>query len=194
MTKSIDEILADDDAAYVRVVTARLPRIRQELRDEHAELDALLPTLVSDTIDEHPQRQATLDRIAEIEAEIEADAVEVKLRSIGHRAWADLLRKHPPTRTQLSADRQLDHNPETFPTEAIAASLDPPRTAEWVEMLVSKPWFNEECWSELWSKCLQVNVVDPAPKSAAASILRLSAESSRRPTTIEFPEASSSVE
>lgn len=194
MTKSIDDILAEDDAAYVRVVTAKLPRIRQELRDEHAALDALLPTLVSDTIDDHPQRQSTLDRLAEIEAEFEADSVEVKLRGVGHRAWADLLRKHPPTRTQLSNDRTLDHNPETFPVEAIATSLDPPRTVEWVETLVSKPWFNEQCWSELWSKCLQVNVVDPAPKSAAASILRQSAESSRRHTTTESPEASSSAE
>lgn len=195
MGQSIAEILAADNSAYVRVVTARLPRIRAELREEHERLEALLPELrKDDTVDGHPDLRATLDRIAEIEEQIAGDVIALRLRGIGHRAWADLLRKHPPTRAQLSDDRRADHNPETFPVAAIAASLDPASTEDEVARLVAQEWFNEECWNELWSACLRANVVDPAPKSLAASIHRRKGESSRRPTISESPAASSSEE
>lgn len=170
---SIDEILAvAEDPAYHRVVTARIPMIPQALLDEHAELDALLPTLVSDTIDHHPDRQRTAERLAEIETEIEAATVEFRFRSIGHRAWADLLRKHPPTAKQLAKDRKLDHDPENFPYEAIAAScVEPEMTVEQVRRLEASPAFDVRAWTELWSACLRANVTAPAPKSLAAGLI-----------------------
>jgi hypothetical protein len=171
---TIDEILAvAEDPAYHRVTTARIAAVRQELRDEHAQLDALLHTLTSDTIDEHPDRLNTVRRLAEIEDEFEQRMLEFRFRSIGHQAWADLISKHPPTRKQLADNRQLDHNPETFPYVAMAAScVDPVMTVEDVRRLDASPLFDVAAWLELWGACLNANVQQAAPKSMAAGLIR----------------------
>lgn len=192
----IDDILAiAEDPAYRRVVTARVSLIRQELRDEHAELEALLPTLVSDTIDEHPLRHQTAVRLAAIEAEIAASTVEFRFVAVGHKAWADLLRQHPPTRQQLSARRDMDHNPETFPYAAIAAScVDPVMTVDDVRRLEAAPGFDVAAWSQLWDACLRANVADTAPKSLAAGlILRQNGGSATTAAPAAFPAPSSSA-
>jgi len=196
MGRSIEEILATaDDPAYHRVATAKITLARQELRDEHARLEALLPTLTSDTIDSHPDRLATAERIAEIEAEMEASVIEFKFRSVGHKAWADLLRQHPPTREQKRELPQIDHNPETFPYEAIALScIDPLMTVEQVRELDAKPFIDVQAWSTLWSKCLEANVVGALPKSAAAGLIRrLNGASATRHTNSVSHAASSSA-
>lgn len=171
---SIDEILAvAEDPAYHRVATARIFAVPQSLRDEHAMLEALLPSLVSDTIDEHPDRVATADRLLEIEAAMDAAAIEFRFRSIGHRAWADLLKAHPPTKDQLRDDRNLDHNPETFPHVAMAAAcIDPVMSVDDVKRLDASPLIDVRAWTELWSACIRANVVDVAPKSLAAGLIR----------------------
>jgi hypothetical protein len=192
----IDDILAiAEDPAYRRVVTARVALVRQELRDEHAHLEALLPTLVSDTIDAHPLRHQTAERLAAIEAEIEAATVEFRFVALGHRAWADLLRKHPPTRQQLSQRRDMDHNPETFPYEAIAASCtEPVMTADDVRRLEASPAFDVAAWNALWDACLRANVADTAPNSLAAGlILRQNGGSATTAAHGAFPAPSSSA-
>lgn len=197
MTRPIDEILAvAEDPAFHRVATARIPVVRQELRDEHTRLDALLPTLTSDTIDDHPDRLATARRVAELEEEMERSVIEFRFRSIGHRAWADLLRQHPPTRQQLADDKRLDHNPDTFPYEAMAAScVDPEMTVDDVRRLEQSPLVDVQAWSTLWGACLSANVVQAAPKSLAAGrILRLSGASASTAVNGASPAASSSVE
>lgn len=194
--KTIADILAvAEDPAFHRVATAKIAAVSQALREEHAELDALLPTLTSDTIDEHPQRILTAERLAEIEAEMESSTIEFRFGSIGHRAWADLLRAHPPTKKQKDADRQLDHNPETFVYEAMAAScLDPVMTVDDVRRLEESHMMDVQSWSEMWSACIRANVIDAAPNSLAARlILRQSAESARRPITTSSHGLSSSV-
>lgn len=175
MAQSIDDILAEDDALYRRVVSARLPRVPQALLDEHAELDKRLMSLADgwEGIDSPPEAADVAARLAEIEAEIDESAVVVKLAGVGHKRWADLLRDHPPTKEQKRDHPQLDHNPETFPPAAIAAAaIDPEMTVEQVGQLIAKPWFNERCWSELWSRCLEANVVADPPKSLAAGLIR----------------------
>lgn len=196
MTKTIGEILAvAEDPAYHRVVTARISVVPQSLRDEHAELNALLLTLTSDTIDAHPDRDATADRLVEIEAEIEESIIEFRFKAIGHRAWADLLREHPPTDAQRRRDRQLDHNPDTFPYEAMAVScVEPAMTADEVRRLEASALMDVQSWTQLWSACLRANVADRNPKSVAASIRRLNGESARQLTTTESHEASFSDE
>lgn len=177
---SIEDILgAAEDPAYQRVVTVSIPLIPQALRDEHAHLDALLPTLVTDTIDAHPDRLPTAQRLAEIEAEIEERSVTFRFKSIGNRAWSDLLRTHPPTRAQLSQHRGIDHNPETFPYAAIAAScVDPVMTSDDVKRLDASTAFDVTAWNDLWGACLRANVAEANPKSQVAGlILRLSAGS-----------------
>lgn len=194
-TKSIDDILAKaEDPAYHRVSTARIAAIPQALRDEHADLEALLPTLTSDTIDIHPQRLATAERLTEIEAEIEASTIEFRFRAIGHHAWADLLREHPPTKAQREADRNIDHNPETFPFEAMAAScVDPVMTVDDVRRLEASALIDVGAWVQLWTACINANVTAAAPKSLAASILLSSGAYAKRPTTSESLAPSSSV-
>ena len=170
---SIEEILAvASDPAFHRVATAKIFAVPQALRDEHAELEALLPSLVSDTIDLHPDRVRTAERLAEIEEEMAAATIEFRFRNVGHRAWADLLRKHPPTKEQLKQNRQIDHNPETFPHEAMAAScIAPVMTADQVRELEASPLIDVTSWMELWSACLRACVVEPAPKSVAAGLI-----------------------
>ena len=189
---TIDDVLEGDGSEFVRPVTAKIPRVPRELYEEHERLDALLPTLVSDTIESHPDREPTARRLREIEEEIEASAFEIEFTGIGHRAWVALQAKYPPTSAQLKANRQLEFNPDKFPEAAIAASTE--LTIDQVIQLTEKRWFNEKCWNELWSACLRVNVVDPAPKSLAASILLRSVESFERHTTTESPAPSSSDE
>lgn len=170
---SIEEILAvAEDPAYHRIVTARISAVPQEARDEHARLDALLPTLTSDTIDAHPDLRATAARIAELEAKMLASVIEFRFKSIGHRAWRDLLAAHPPTKAQRSAERLVDHNPDTFPYEAMAAScIDPVMTVDDVRRLERTPLIDVQFWDTLWSACLRANVVDAAPKSLAAGLI-----------------------
>lgn len=195
MTRSIDEILAvAEDPAYVRVVTARVPFIRQELRDEHAELARLLPTLVSDDINDHPQRQSTAERLAAIEAEIEANTVEFRFRSIGIQAWADLLGKHPPTRAQQAGGRRLDHNEVTFPPAAIAAScVEPVMTVDDVKRLRQSEAFDVDAWSRLWDACVRANVAEPVPKAPLAGlILHRNGESATTAAPTASPAPSSS--
>jgi hypothetical protein len=192
---TIEDILAKaEDPAYHRVVTARIPLVAQALRDEHAELDALLPTLTSDTIDAHPKREATAQRLVEIEEEIADSTIEFRFQAIGHRAWADLLRAHPPTKAQREADKLIDYNPEMFPYEAIAASCaDPKMTVEDVRRFEASPSTDVQAWMELWSSCISANVVATAPKSLAASILFSSGAFVKLPTITKPPGRSSSA-
>jgi len=194
MTSAIEDILKTaEDPAYHRVVTARIAAVPQALREEHAELDALLPTLTSDTIDAHPKRAATAERLVAIEAELEASMLAFRFIAIGHRAWADLLRAHPPTEAQRKADRSADHNVETFPYEAMAAScVDPVMTVADVRRLEESALIDVRAWTELWSACISANVVAIAPKSLAASILLASGAYAKRPTISERPAPSSS--
>lgn len=186
--KTIADILAvAEDPAFHRVATAKIAAVPQALRNEHAELDALLPTLISDTIDDHPERLATAERLTEIEAEMESSLIEFRFRSIGHRAWADLLRDHPPTKAQLQLDRTLDHNPETFPTAAVSAScIEPVMTVAEVERLEASALIDVRAWSEIWKACIAANVASANPKSQAAGwMLRQNERSEKPPTTTE---------
>ena len=189
--RSIDDILAmASDPAYHRVVTARMSFVPQQLRDEHARLDALLPTLVSDTIDAHPQRLETAQRIADIESEMEAALIEFRFKGIGRRQWADLLAEHPPTKQQKLLDRNAPYD-DTFEYAAIAAScVQPAMTVEQVRALDASGAVDVQGWNELWSSCLRANVREAVPNSPAASRVLMSEESSRRHITTESHAAS----
>jgi hypothetical protein len=129
----IADILAQaENPEYVRVATARV-LIRQDLLARHEELDAeLQAAIASDGMHNRtPRAPALAAELEALEAEVEAAKVEFRFRSIGKRAWADLLAAHPPTREQKKADPRVDHNPDTFPAAAIAAScVDPVLTLD----------------------------------------------------------------
>lgn len=171
---SIESILAQaENPAFARTVTARV-LLRQDLVAAHAQLEADLAAAIPE--DARENRIPVAPRLAEdleaLEAEIVAAKVEFVFRAIGKRAWANLLAKHPPTKDQLRVERQLDHNPETFPIAAIAAScISPAVTVDDVARLERA--LNASQFDVLWAKCVDANVGGVAdPKSVAAGLIR----------------------
>lgn len=204
--QTIEDILAvAEDPAYHRIVTARIVLAPQALRDEHAALEAELAALISDTVSD-PDRMRVAARLVEIEHELAGQdpdgndipgrTVVFRFRNIGHRAWADLLRKHPPTDSQLRRDRSMDHNPETFPYAAMSAScVSHEMTPAQVEALDKSKAVDVDQWSTMWGACCRANVQDTVPKSLAAGlILRASGGSAATALSTGSPDPSFSVE
>jgi hypothetical protein len=87
-----------------------------------------------------------------------------------------LLAANPPTKDQLKRDPRIDHNPETFPIAAIAAScLEPAVTVEDVGRLERA--LPSTVFDVLWARCIDANIggID-APKSAAAGLILRASE------------------
>lgn len=194
---SLDDILAEaENPSYVRVATARI-LLRQDMLARHAELDAALNKAIEDDgrHNRTPESPRLRDEIEALEAEIEAAKVEFRFRSIGKRAWADLLAAHPPTKPQRTADPRIDHNPQTFPVAAIAAScVDPVMTVDDVKRFdVALP---PTLFDVLWARCIDANVGGTeTPKSMAAGVIRrVSERSASTPAPAASPARSSSDE
>lgn len=199
----LDQILAAaENPAYVRVATARV-LIRQDLIERHEQLnDDLTEAAQTDAMENRdPVAPVIAQQIADLEAEMEAFKVAFKFRSIGKRAWSDLLMKHPPTKDQSKADPRLDHNPITFPAAALAASwVDPdddgyhfgttadekyPKRLDGIQRLERA--LNHSQFDLLWAKCIDANIGGTTnPKSQAAGlILRMSGASAITAATAE---------
>lgn len=193
----IADILAEaENPAYTRVVVARI-LLRQDLLAEHEELEADLAAALQGDLRENrsPTAPVISARIVELEAEIEAAKREFRFRSIGHRAWADLMADHPPTKDQLKSFPRIDHNPETFPVAAIAAScVDPVMTV--ADATTLERVLNDTQFNVLLVKCVEANTggVD-TPKSAAASGIarHLNGQSASTPALAASPDLSSSA-
>lgn len=107
-----------------------------------------------------------------LRAEIADAQVEFVFRSLPRLRWTELLGKHPPKEAHRLAG--ADHNPETFPRAAVAASLVSPRgeTDADTERLVRRIF---EEWpigetERLWKTCLSANHgVSQVPKSWSGS-------------------------
>ncbi len=126
-------------------------------------------------------RRELAERIAALRDEAEQKAVEFTFRSVGDRAWSDLLAAHPPTDEQLQQDRRATLNPDTFVPAAIAVSLVSPAgaTLETVNRLRAKLSVGQ--WGALRDACYLANLGDgsPGPLSRSVSdVLRVSAPSS----------------
>lgn len=166
---TIDDLLAEITA---REKTVRI-LLRQDLIAEHARLDDELVAAakVDATENRDPVGPALAERILELEAEIEAAKRLFRFRAVGKKAWADLIAQHPPTPEQLKGHGRLDHNPETFPVAAIAAScIGPKMTVEQVAKLELE--LNLAQFEILWSGCLDANVGgSDSPKSLVAPLI-----------------------
>lgn len=129
-------------------------------------------------------------RIAELEQEARSHEVELVVSSIGSTAWSNLMAAHPPTEAQRKQHPGLDHNPDTFPYAAIAASLGEADDTN-VRKLADK--ISGGQWARLWSACLAVNVGDVSvPFSVRASaVLRGSDPSSTTADPEGSPDPSS---
>jgi hypothetical protein len=110
--------------------------------------------------------------------------------------WANLMVKHPPTKEQRKENPRLDHNPETFPLAAMAASCVEPSgaTVESFQRLDASG-VPSAVFDELWVTCLDANLGAGIPKSAAAGVIRrLSGRSATTPAPAASPDPSSSDE
>jgi hypothetical protein len=198
MTLSIDEILAvAADPAHQREATAKI-LFRQDLVLRHAELDAELAAMREQFADQVLAPEAVHTKAAEVKAledEMEAARVEFRFRALPYREWLDLLAKHPPTKEQVKARLGVDHNPETFPAAAIAASCVEPAMSEdqahELERVLPLDQF-----SLLWGTCAIVNRGgDGLPKSQLAGmILRRNGASATTAASEASPVVSSSDE
>lgn len=190
---TIDDLLAE---IQPRTSVARV-LLRQDLVEQHAALDAELNAAM--IADKHENRTPVAPglarQLAELEAEIEEAKRSFHFKALGTRAWKKLIGEHPPTKEQLKAIKGVDHNPETFPIAAIAASCTSPvMTAGQVADLEER--LNQTQFNQLWEACLDANVGGGRdPKSLTAGlILRTSAHSASTAALEELRAASSSGE
>jgi hypothetical protein len=194
---TIEQILTQAaDPAYVRTTTARI-LLRQDLLAEHDRLEAELTAAVQADAAENrlPEAPAISQQILDLEAEIDAAKIEFRFRSIGHRAWADLMAAHPPTKEQLKVLGRIDHNPLTFPSAAIAAScIDPAMTDDDVTQL--ERLLNDTQFNLLFVRCVEANTGGmDTPKSAAAGVIhRVNGRSANTPAPAASPAQSSLAE
>jgi hypothetical protein len=183
----IDDIIAKSRPA---VRTVKVP-VRGDLLERADELeDQLQRELVKDrTENRKPQAHDVARQIEALREEAEAETVTFRFQAIGHKAWSDLIRAHPASKKQRDEfGRDLEYNPETFPTAAIAAScIDPDGVDEAKVAELLEAW-NFSQFQKLWGACIAVNVGDTSvPFSAVGSALLGLSE--QRPTT-QSPEAS----
>ena len=182
---SIDDILA---SAKPRSDTVRVS-LRGDLAREYDRLETELHAATDDA-----RLLELAEQLEAVQADIRAHAVEFVIVGLGKKRWTDLLADHPPTDEQRAElGRWLDHNPETFPYEAIAASITDPEglTAEKVHDLEDILTVGE--WERLWRAVVAANVGDrvPGESLAASAVLRRLRPSSEPPATSAPPAASS---
>lgn len=148
------------------------------------------------------EAERILARARELEEEARRQSHVFTFRGIGDRAWSDLIAKHPPTKKQRD-ELDVDHNPETFPTAAVAATLvkvtSPDGTVDERQLtdanvrgLRNRLTLGQ--WGQLWSGCLRVNtgVVSLGKSGDGTGTLRASGPSSTTAPPEGSPEASSS--
>jgi hypothetical protein len=145
--------------------------MRGDLVAEIGRLEQQLPALErADAMSNDPDRAPELARrILDLQAEAAAHEREFVFTAIGQRAWSGLLADHPPTDEQRQAG--ADHNPETFPYEAVARSCtNVAGTATDVQVLADRLSLGD--WSKLWNCCLAVNLGGTVlPKCVGATAL-----------------------
>lgn len=196
VAQDIDELLAEvEDPAYKLTKTSRvLVGKAIVLLDQHAEAEAELAQAIEDDrrLNREPLAPTLAARVQELEAEIEASKRSFRFVSIGRKAWADLVRDHPPSKEDRKRDARSDINSETFPAAAIAASCaDPKMTLEQVKRLETA--IGDPQWTVLWNDCLQANLGGlSTPKSLlAGTILRASEQFATTAASGESPDQSS---
>lgn len=187
----VDEFL---DALQPRTVTVRICG-RRDLVARHTELEEQLAKAQrkpSHTIEGNPEVYELAEQISELENEIEAAHHEFKFESLGARAWADLLAKHPPTREHRQTTPGIDFNPDTFPAAAVAAASHNPKLSKAQARALEAQLTIAE-WELLWGAALSANVGgETNPKSVlAGSILRRNERSENTHANEEYLDQSS---
>lgn len=185
MTVSIDDFLDGYELPVQEVAVVQ----RAGLIAEHARIEAEIAGHHSTGSLGGPPSEL-LDRLRDLEAEIERSALVVRLRALGTRQWSDLLAEHPPKKDQAQLGAQW--NPETWEPAAVAAcAVEPTITDEQATRMRDAIPPGE--WRALVLAVLELHgerVVPP--KSLLLSALALaSGDSSTTPPIVESPEGGS---
>lgn len=188
-TPSIEEILElTGDPSNRRVTTARvlLRKDAHLLLARHEELEDQIGNAPAVRSMESANLEKERDELAD---QIEAESVEFKFRSVGHRKWTDLLRAHPPK--SKNAGYRFDD--KKFPAAAVAATcVEPEMTLE--QAIQLEDGIDSTQWAKLFNAASTANEWSgDLPKSRTAKqTLGLNGESKPQPTTFESPAPSSS--
>lgn len=152
---------------------------RPDLIAEHAKAEAeILGHRANGSLGGPPAE--LVDRLADLEAEIEASVMVVKLKALPHGPWADLLAAHPPTSSQKADGFGV--NPDTFEVAALhACAVEPTFTEDQAHRMRRTVPRSE--WAALTAAIRGLHeVVSSVPKSLLLSALRpASAASSDTP-------------
>jgi hypothetical protein len=179
-----------------RRATARIC-LRQDLVGQHIEKDAELQRLTQEFGEGVLKPQTIRDLATEItalEAEIETNTVEFVFESRQDREWTQLVAAHPPTKKQLDANKNADHNPDKFRPAAIAAAcVDPAMTVD--DATQMRELLHPASFEHLWQTCRMLHLGGDNPKSMLAGlILRRNGASGTTAVPAGYLEASSSGE
>jgi hypothetical protein len=140
-----------------------------------------------------PQAPKIAALIVEKTEEALTHEVEFVFRSIGRRAWRDLLAAHPPTEEDKKAG--ADFNRESFPQAAMAASCVAPTgaTEKDFQALADGNAIGDPQWNQLWLTCRDANVGGAeVPLSVSAfGLVRGTAPNSKSRETTDSLAASS---
>lgn len=187
---SIDDVLAKAQPRTIKVPVC----FRGDLISEHATLNAQLEHAIgTGGSDDHLLELA--DALSAIETEMREATVEFVFTNLGRARWTELLAEHPPTDEQKKLyGRRFDHNPDTFPYAAIAASCTSPEGMTVDKVRELEDVVSAGQWSALWSGCLEANMGGAAlgESPAASAVLRRLRPSSEPPAPTASAAASSS--
>ena len=134
--KSIEVILSDEEMDAYDRARLNLERLLLSTDPDEAELEAARA------------------RVEEAKAALDEVTVVMTFRSVGRKAYDDLVMAHPPTDEQKEMD--YSYNPETFTPAIIAAScVEPDLTLEEATAIFDE-WNGSEI-SQLFLTALEVN-------------------------------------
>lgn len=160
MTRDIDDFLG----GY------RLPRVtvaiqqRADLLEEHGRLlrDRERAMRSSQSLAGGVPAELS-ERIADLEAEMEATTFELTFEALSSHQFLRLKAQHRPRKSDR--EQRLDFNLEEFPAALFAAcAVDPEMSPEQAKTLVDK--LTDGQFAKLWNACLVLNIGDDsAPKS-----------------------------
>jgi hypothetical protein len=151
-TKVVEVVLDPDAARAVHDAEGKVDQAEAALRvapDDEAAQQAVWTA------------KADLDTLRAAAAAADA-VVTLTFRSIGHVAYDELVRAHPPVADQVAeakaAGGDLNYNALTFPPALVAASLEEPKmTAAEVAELWESPDWNLAELSALFQAAIEVN-------------------------------------
>lgn len=122
------------------------------------------------------------EKVERLQKEAEDKKHSFMFKSIGRKAWSDLISEHPPTDEQKTQNSVLDHNPDTFlPAAAAACCIEidgkpqemPPDLAEWLFETLA-----DSDASRMFNACVEANVLGvKVPKKVVTATARRSKKS-----------------